>query len=133
MLRPARIPVMAIFAAVAEQAGVGVAEIRGPGQPAEGPANWPRQRAILLVRHLRPDLTLADLGEHLGGRGRSGINHMFQVARDRYYDSLREQAAVAEVLGRLGLSELPPYDPSSRRGRNLPGCKRPRPQSEARL
>lgn len=133
MLRPARIPILAIFAAVAEQAGVEVAQIRGPGRVSMSPENWPRQRAILVVRHLRPDLTLADLAEHLGRRDTSGVNHMFQVARRRYFDSLREQAAVAEVLGRLDLSELPPYDPTRRRGRNQPGCKRPRPHStEAR-
>lgn len=106
-----RIPVAEIFAAVAKDAGVSIETLRGPAVRGDWPENWPRQRAFLLARCLRPDVTYAILGRMLGGRDAPNVHDQTQAAARRLASEAKEGQAVRRVLDRLGVAELPRLDP----------------------
>lgn len=95
-----------ILEVTAANAGLPVAALTGRSRrPAVA---HPRQRAILLARRLRPDLSTTWLGQKLGGRDHSTIHHNHKVAEQRLRDDPAEAAAVQALLAELGIPELPP-------------------------
>ena len=74
-----------------------------------------RDRAVLVARRLRPDFSTPFLGRNLGGRDHTSVLASERRATTRLQAEPGEAQAVAEVLARLGVDELPGADEGARR------------------
>jgi hypothetical protein len=99
-----------ILRVVAEQSGVGLDQLLGPGGNGKGPADRARRRAIFLTRRLRPHVTRGAIGRRLGGRDISTIQYAYDVGEKLYLWSAAEQSAVQALLDALGVQQLPELD-----------------------
>lgn len=96
----------AIVRAAALVARIAPADLIGPSRLR--PLVRPRQRAMLLARRIRPDLSLPNLGRRLGGRDHTTVLHGAKRAERRLRDGEQDElSAVALTLQYLGLDRLP--------------------------
>ena len=76
------------------------------------PITTARDRAVLLARRIRPELSSPDVGSRLGGRHHTTILECQRRATARLErGDAEEVAALGEVLSQLGLERLPPPHP----------------------
>lgn len=75
-----------------------------------------RDRAVLVARRLRPDLSSPFLGRNLGGRDHTSILSCERRAEARLAaEEPGEAQAISEILARLGVDDLPAAAEGARR------------------
>lgn len=119
MTSPADITFDAIVAAVAAEAGLPPCALRGRPPRGNGPNGLPYRRLTMLVRRIRPDLSLRVIGRLTGGRTVRSIQDSVDAAEVRHAAVPEERDAVAAVLERLGLDHLPNGGPDAARLRRV--------------
>jgi hypothetical protein len=96
-----------IIGAVARDAGVSADSILGPAARGCTSANWPRQRAVLLLRRIRPDLSWKWLAARFNRRQFSDLCCAYSAAERRLAASADERATCDRLVRGLGLPALP--------------------------
>lgn len=99
-----------VICAVAACSGVPAAEIRGPGVRGRSRANWPRQRAVLILRRLRPDLSWWVLAQAMCREDKTTLMHAQRAAEVRLDYGVGEGLMIGHILDRLGVAGLQAYD-----------------------
>lgn len=95
-----------ILRAAATVAGVATADLIGSSRLRK--IVRPRQRAMLLARRIRPDLSSPNIGRRMGGRDHTTILLGAARAERRLQEAERDElSAVALTLQYLGLDRLP--------------------------
>lgn len=95
-----------IVRGVALVAGIAPADLIGPDR--HRPLVRPRQRAMLLARRIRPDLSLPNIGRRMGGRDHTTVLYGAARVERRLQEGEQDELnAVAQTLQYLGLDRLP--------------------------
>ncbi len=97
----------AVLAAVAEAHGIKIEKVIARSR--SRPLSWPRQMVCALLAELRPDMTLARIGMHVGGIDHTSVNYAIKAVHDRVragsvhasWPCLRRQFELPAELPRL--------------------------------
>lgn len=100
-----RLPALDILKIAAVQAGLNVVQLAGRDRTPR--VNQTRQRAMLVLRTLRPDLSMPWLGRHVfAGRDHTTILHGARAARRRAEQDPREAACLGALFRACGHDRL---------------------------